>query len=510
LKYCIGIPGSKRDYKFWSDSNIIADEWCDTINLTLQRMKIFGTEEEEGEDENDENEKMDGSVSTGNFIVENSYGEDIEGRIDYGQFSKKNNDQSQINKKSQEEELLQSCINEKDGFDIQLYTTHDYFAVHQTLLPKKWNIEPYSRRKQRNQSTVTLEKAILEAQPGDTIVLLSGQHFVTRTLVIDRSIEIIGEKDSEIVMLQDQESAQIIAQPVFCVIAPFAKISNITFTYACVESQHDHVPIGLDDFILDSRTVLNQMLNSNMDQIVSQRQTLGVHFAKSILQICRGQLIISACKFSVMKSPFTVQIQELYDGLFASGSSQVLISNCEFSNCKHGISAAVSSSIVANNCVMKDLARHGLVVTQQANAVLESCEFSNLKCGTCFLNQSSGIVRMCTFVSSSCTISDYAKVEFVQNSFSVNQENVQASMVVYSGSSTGEFSSNVLSSNYGMFLCLTDTARVNVSHNQFKRDGENVLDHPCALVTGKAQATVPDEKQKKDFTCHENACITVV
>jgi hypothetical protein len=538
LKNCIVIPGTKREYKFWSDSSIIADEWVESINLTLQKMKIGVQEEEEEEDEED-GDVVDGSTSRGNFIVGNSYGDDIDGRIS-GDNDYSTNNMNANDKQSQEDALLRSCTNEKDGFESQLYTTQTDFIVHQTLRSTKWVVEPYSRRKKRNQSTMTFEKAILEANPGDIIELKLGKHFITRTIYVDRGVEIIGEepsekgKHAEVVMLQEEEDALAVPQPMLCLIAPLVRISNIKFTYACMISEQtgdksDIETFLYDDFVFDSRTVMNQMLNAGVDMIASQRQTLGVHLAKSLLQISRGQVIFQNCQIATMHSPATERIQQNYDGIFTCGSSEVLLFNCEIAYCKHGISAAVNSNLVMESCTIRDMCRHGVVVTQKASATLQNCELlRNERCGACFLNHTKGSVRNCKFRSCTLSISDNAAPEITQNVFvfpsnKESDENVQTqtSIVVYSGNASGEFSKNTLtcSSIYGngtapiLCLCLTEQSRVNVTGNQFKREGGDHNTEPFALCTGKAQVIVPDDKQRsllaESVKCYEQGRVTV-
>jgi nitrous oxidase accessory protein NosD len=486
----------KKDYKFWCDSSILADEWVDTINLTLQSMKVV-----DDDDKEPSIAARDGSVSKGNFIVQNSYGADITDENDVDEEEKLSN---------LEETLFQASISDKDGFDIQSYTISQDYSVHEMLRPTKWIVEPYKRRKVRNQSQLTLEKAILDAQPGDVITVKSGQHFVTRTIVIDRSIELVGEKGTQIIMLQEQEGALSVAQPLFCVIAPYVKMKSIEFKYACVltEDADEVVPEGLDDFVIDSRAVTSQLLNANMDTIVIHRQTIGVTLAKAVVQIARGQIIIENCKFNVMASTLTEKVIKAYDGMFISGSSQVLLNNCEFSDSKHGISVAVQSSLHAKNCTVRNTIRHGIVVTQRAKIELESCQFVNNRCGVCLLNQAHATISKSTFKSSTCTTGDDSKFELIENTFSHDSETPLTSMIVCSGASSGTIRNNTIACRKppSLCVCLTDNASVQLSHNQFKKEGTESRE--LVYVTGKAKAIVPDEKHST-FKCFEQGSITV-
>ncbi|KAL0477427.1 CYTH4 [Acrasis kona] len=513
LKSCIAIPAKKRGYKFWSDSEILADEWAECINKVVKAVNSANVEEESDDEEEEEENVPNSTPST----LEDDFS---------------------VEKKVQE--TTSQSFDQNDGFnEDQFLAPSDECMIHFSIKPTEWRIEPYSKRKVKNQLNMTLEKAVLDAKPGDCIVLNAGKHFITRTLYLDRSISVIGEdhpeipnRGAEIIMVRELEDLLTSPQPMFCIIAPFVKIENIKFTLACVCSNQQQVQSQVDDesfdIPTDSRTLLNQMLNASTDMVVNQRHLLGLRLSKSILQINRGQTILSRCQISIMQHSDALSLQDHYDAVFSCGSSQLSLFNCELSHCKHGICTSMSSHVHVSDCNIRDMKRHGLVLTQNANADVRNCEFSrNEKCGVCVLNESHIKIKNSKFKSCTFSACDRSKINATQNIFGFTatldqQRNVhtQSSLVVIGDDCKGEFSNNSMtcgsSQGSGVIpvLCfsLIDRAVIKMNGNVYKREGLDVGE-PYALVTGSARVVVQDYKQKKVnleyIKCYEKADVVV-
>lgn len=253
------------------------------------------------------------------------------------------------------------------------------------------------------------------AKAGDTLILKSGKHYIPSTLLMDRSLNLIGESDEnnkcEIILLQDGTNERQGPQPTICFNAPFSYCRNITF----IHYRNDTI---------NSKITLDQSNTSTSatSQASIAKGRVEAHesvMSSNCCQFLSGQTILVNCTFEVVldNQNDTNDSNSLFDCCWVTGTKTcVYFRKCTFLGGRNGLVSSInSSSTVDHECIFKDQKNHSIILTQQAKIQVKgnSTIYGNI----CAMHQSSIEIFATTLYSSNISALDESCLNLHHNVF---------------------------------------------------------------------------------------------
>lgn len=231
---------------------------------------------------------------------------------------------------------------------------------------------------------LTIGEAIQNAQPNTQIRVLPGIY--QENIVINKSIEIVGEGVAGAVVLQSSENTCITMQTEIAVVRHL--------TVRCLESKKESkffaVDIASGQLILEDCDVSSDALagisihGSGTNAII---RNCKIHNCKKagIRTYEMGKGLIEKC-----------EIFANYSGIDTSLESDFIVHNCKIYNCKCGISVIGKTKITIDSCEVFSNDLPGIQITEEANPTVRYCKIYHGKSdGILVYKKGQGLIESC-------------------------------------------------------------------------------------------------------------------
>ena len=263
--------------------------------------------------------------------------------------------------------------------------------------------------KSGNANYTTINKAIKNAQPGDTIRVHPGVY--TESLVIDKLLEISGGGVAEGTVIESTYA------PCLSMKTDSATFSGFCLRQLAVEQdkQYPAVDICQGNLILEDCNITSK----SIDCVIIQGAT-----ANPIIRGCRifdskqngisikdnSQGTIENCNFNNNdfsgiriegSSNFIIRECRIFDskqnGILIKDNRLVNIENCDiYNNIYSGILIKLASIFVVNQCRIFDGKQNGIVIKDNSQGTIEDCDiYNNINPGIGIKDCSNFIIRKC-------------------------------------------------------------------------------------------------------------------
>ncbi|KAG2392584.1 hypothetical protein C9374_011309 [Naegleria lovaniensis] len=418
LKNCIEIPSDKRTYLIWADSEYLAGEWAEALNDAYREFSsVSGSSS--FKDPSSVMSSLNHSsysshrVNGGSGADEDNLDDDSVG-VHHGMDMSDSFSLALERKPLTNKQLIESTIDQKDKFENTNYVFENNCCIHSSISCNVYTVDALQNtssgnnivnavskylvtRKRQYGNKMTLDNAMNVAKSGDTLILKPGKHYIPSTLLMNRSLNLIGESDEnnkcEIILLQDGTNDRQGPQPTICFNAPFSYCRNITFIH-----------------------YRNDTINSKITLDPSSTTTTA-----SQASIAKGRV---EAHESVMSTNFILDNQSdatdnhsLFDCCWVTGTQTcVYFRKCTFLGGRNGLVSSInSSSTVDHECVFKDQKNHSIILTQQAKLQVKgnSTIYGNI----CTMHQSSAEIFATTIYSPNISALDESCLNLHHNIF---------------------------------------------------------------------------------------------
>jgi parallel beta-helix repeat protein len=217
--------------------------------------------------------------------------------------------------------------------------------------------------KQGDGHCTTIKEAITNAKPGTRILVRPGLYH--EGLVIDRSLEIIGDGAADEIFIESTDSPCISMQ------TDYAVIRGLTLRGRAGLEDKEFVTVDIPQ----SRLVLEDC-NISSDSLAC----IAIHGAKA-------NPIIWRCQIHDGRS----------SGILVYDRGQGIVEDCDiFSNADAGIQISQLGNPIIRHCKIHHGERDGLCVTEKGAGVIEGCEiFANGRAGISIQRGGNVFVRLC-------------------------------------------------------------------------------------------------------------------